>query len=400
MVASKDKTLQGANVLATGLKGVPQLLPAAAVYGANASGKSNLIKALQYMRGVVVDSAAMAPNQTFAVQPFRLHREFLNEPTEFEISFILDKTRYQYGFALTSRRITSEYLLVYRSFKPQRWFSRSFDEKSGKDIYEFSASLKGFKNLWEKATRSNSLFLSMAAYLNSEALQPVFDWFANQLIVFNEFAAPNPDLTVQMLEDADNRKNICNFLASADISIADIEVETRMVPGGRFRVDFLTGKAESQSEESEQKLLRFHHITKEGSAIFDLIDESSGTRNLLFLLGPIFKTLQKGLTLVIDELDVSLHPLLVAELISLFHNRKANQNKAQLIFTSHNTSFLNVPQLLRRDQVWFVEKGQNQASVLTGLQEFSPRKHEAIERGYLMGRYGAIPLFDRTTVAY
>lgn len=396
LVASKDKTLQDTHTLATSLKAVPTLLRSAAVYGANASGKSNLIKALQYMRGVVAESAVIQPGQTFSVQPFRLDDKSASEPTEFEITFLLEGVRYQYGFSLTSQRVVSEHLLVYKAFKPQRWFERHFDADAGKDVYEFGPGLKGPKNLWEGATRANALFLSMAVQLNSEALRPVFDWFVNRLVIFNELAQLNQQVSIQMLKQAEGRREICNFLTAADISIADIDVVTRKVPGQAVHFDLVAGKTEVRAEEMEEHQLRFYHATEHGKAVFDLADESNGTRNLLFLAGPVLDILNKGLTLVIDELDTSLHTLLVRELVRLFHRPDVSTGGAQLVFTTHDTSLLDAPDLFRRDQVWFVEKDHDQASSLVSLSEFSPRKNEALERGYLIGRYGGVPFLSHT----
>lgn len=395
LVASKDRNLLETNTLATGIKASPTLLRSAVVYGANASGKSNLIKALQYMRGVVAESATVIqPGQTFSVQPFRLDSEFISQPTEFEITFLLDGVRYQYGFALTAQRIVSEHLLVYKAFKPQRWFDRHFDANTGKEIYAFGPGLKGSKNVWEGATRANSLFLSMAVQLNSEQLRPVFDWFINRLVIFNEVSPLAPQFSVQMLQQSEKRKEICDFLTAADISIADIDVVTKKVPGQAVHFDRITGKTEVRTEEIEENQLRFHHMTEHGKAVFDLADESNGTRNLLFLTGPVLDILNRGLTLVIDELDTSLHTLLVRQIVRLFHQPEINTGGAQMIFTTHDTSLLDAPDLLRRDQVWFVEKERNQASSLVSLSEFSPRKNEALERGYLMGRYGGVPFLS------
>lgn len=397
LVASKDKSLEDTHTLSTGLNAAPKLLRSAVVYGANAGGKSNLVKALQYMRGVVLESATVIqPGQTFAVQAFRLDAVSATQPTEFEVTFILGDVRYQYGFAMTPQRIVSEHLLVYKAFKPQRWFERRLDADSGRDVYEFGPGLKGAKNLWEGATRPNALFLSMAVQLNSEALRPVFDWFSNGLVIFNEQAQLSPQTSIQMLKQAGGRQQICAFLTAADISIADIEVVTRKVPGQSLHFDLVAGKTEVRSEEVEEHQLRFSHVTGAGKAVFDLMDESNGTRNLLFLAGPVLDILRKGLTLVIDELDTSLHTLLVRELVRLFHRPETNTGGAQLIFTTHDTSLLDAPDLFRRDQVWFVEKDQDQASALVALSEFSPRKNEALERGYLMGRYGGVPFLNPT----
>ena len=397
LVASKDKTLGDTNVMSTGLKAAPGLLRSAVVYGANAGGKSNLIKALQYMRGVVLESATVIqPGQTYGVQPFRLDDLSASEATEFEVTFIVAGVRYQYGFAITSQRIVREHLLVYKAFKPQRWFDRHFEADSGKDVYEFGPGLKGAKHLWEGATRPNSLFLSMAVQLNSEAMRPVFDWFATALVIFNEQAKLSPQTSIQMLQQAEGRKQICAFLTAADISISDIEVITRKGPGQAVHFDLDANKTEIRSEEIEEHQLRFSHVTERGRAVFDLMDESNGTRNLLFLTGPVLDILTKGLTLVIDELDTSLHTLLVRELVRLFHKPDINTGGAQLIFTTHDTSLLDAPNLFRRDQVWFVEKDKDQASTLVALAEFSPRKNEALERGYLIGRYGGIPFLNHS----
>jgi uncharacterized protein len=395
LVASKDKTLRDTHTQATGITATPTLVRSAVVYGANASGKSNLVKALQYMRNVVMESAtAIQPSQTFAVQPFRLDPDSANQPTAFEVTFLLDGVRYQYGFAMTAQRIVSEHLLVYKAFKPQRWFARHFDADTGKDVYEFGAGLRGSKNVWEGATRQNALFLSMAVQLNSDALRPVFEWFVHRLVIINEQAQLNPHMSIGMLTQVQGRKGICNFLSAADISIADINVETRKVPAQAVHFDLAAGKAEVRSEETQESTLRFHHVTEHGKAIFDLADESNGTRNLLFLAGPVLDILSKGLTLVIDELDTSLHTLLVRELVRLFHKPEINTAGAQLVFTTHDTSLLDAPDLFRRDQVWFVEKDRDQASALVSLSEFSPRKNEALERGYLMGRYGGVPFIN------
>ena len=396
LVASKDKTLLDSHTQSTGLKAAPHLLRSAVIYGANASGKSNLIKALQYMRGVVVESATVIkPGQTYdRLRPFQLDSGSASEPTEFEITFIFEKVRYQYGFAMTKERIVSEHLLVYKAFKPQKWFERHFDEKSGKDVYIFGSGFKGSKNLWEGATRQNSLFLSMAAQLNSEVLRPVFEWITQRLVIFNEISPLIPEVAMRMLKQDEQRKAIRQFLLAADISIADIEVVTKKVSGRTISFDLTTGRREEGPTEHEVDELKFHHETESGRAVFDLNDESSGTRNLLFLVGPVMDILNRGITLVVDELGNSLHTHLVQALIRLFHRPDINVGGAQLIFSTRDASLLDTDGLFRRDEIWFVEKKKDQSSELYGLTEFSPRKNEALERGYLQGRYGAIPIIS------
>ena len=394
LVAAKDKTLQEFNVVASGVKAAPFLLRSAVIYGSNASGKSNLIRALQFMRGVVIESAsAMKPDQPFNVQPFLLDAESSAQPTAFEITFILDGIRHQYGFALTAQRITREHLLVYKAAKPQQWFKRTFDQAAGKDVYELGPGLRGDKSLWERTTRPNTLFLSMAAHLNSEQLLPIFNWFANKLAILNDITPLNPEYSINMLRSPEGKQAICRFLSSADISVADINVVPRKVSGQTIHFDVAAGKTEIKSNEQEVNELQFHHVTNQGKAVFGLGDESMGTRNLLFFAGPVLDVLDKGLTLVIDELNNSLHPLLVRRLVEMFHNPEINIHGAQLVFVTHDTSLLDT-ELFRRDQIWFVEKDATQASRLYPLSDFSPRKNEALERGYLMGRYGALPFFS------
>jgi AAA15 family ATPase/GTPase len=391
LVADKDKSLQESNTMPSGIKAAPTLLRSMAIFGPNAGGKSNLIKALQFMRAVVAESASvMQPGQTFHTQSFRFEGTSVAQPTEFDVSFVLDGIRYQFGFALTAQRITREYLLVYKAFKPQLWFERYFDEESGKDLYDFGTGLKGPKSVWEGATRPNALFLSMAVQLNSEQLQPVFAWFVNQLAIFNEITPLGQHFSIEMLRKPEGKRAICDFLTSADISISDIEVVTRKVSGQAVHFDVAAEKTEVRNEEQEVHELLFHHVTDHGEAVFSLGDESMGTRNLLFLTGPVLEILDKGMVLVVDELGSSLHPLLVRRLVELFQNSRFNKKGAQLIFTSHDTSLLD-QDLFRRDQIWFVEKDRDQASKLYPLSDFSPRKNEALERGYLMGRYGALP---------
>lgn len=396
LVATKDSTLEETNTLATGIKSIPRLLPSTVIYGPNAGGKSNLIKALQYMRGVVMESATLLQaGQTFALQPFRLAASSATAPTEFELTLELGAVRYQYGFSMTPQRIVHEYLLVYKSFKPQKWFERRYDSRQDQDIYTFGAGLKGQKNLWESATRPNSLFLSMAVQLNSEDLRPVFDWFARGLLIFNEKAALNTQASILLLKEAEGKRRILDFLATADISIADIEVVTKTVTGRKVRYDVAAEKTKVSTEEFEENRVRFTHVTDHGEATFELDDESHGTRILLFLAAPVLDVLDKGRTLVIDELDTSLHTLLKRELVRMFHRPGINRKGAQLIFTTHDTSLLDAPHLLRRDQIWLVEKDLDQASRLTALSEFSPRKSEALEKGYLCGRYGGIPFLPQ-----
>lgn len=391
LVASSDKTSEAENVVATGIKSVPRILRSAGIYGANASGKSNLVRALQLFRGIVKDSASLQVGQTINVQPFRLDPVTEKQPIEYEATFILDKVRYQYGFSLTAQRILSEWLIVYKTTQPATWFERTFNERTGKYDYKFSSQLLGAKAVWSDATRDNALFLSTAVQLNSEQLLPIFDFIARGFVVFENGTSPLPEYTVSHISK-NQAATVTEFLGAADISIADITLKPHQGFQTAARIDPTTGKIETvKSEQREVLLPVFHHTAPAGSAVFDLVDESEGTQKLFSLAGPLFDILQRGQLLIVDELDRSLHALLVRHLIAMFQNPDVNTGGAQLIFTTHDTSLLD-GDLLRRDQIWLTEKDADQSSRLYPLSDFSPRKNEAIERGYLSGRYGGVPI--------
>lgn len=391
LVASSDKTSEATNVIATGNRSVPRVLRSACIYGANAGGKSNLVRAVQLLRGIVKDSASLQAGQEINVQPFRLDPTTAKKPIEYEVTFLLGGIRYQFGFTLTARRILSEWLVVYKTTQPATWYERTFDFKSQKYDYKFSTQLLGAKSVWSEATRDNALFLSTAVQLNSDQLRPVFDFLARSLVVFENGTTPIPDYTISHI--AKNKADaVKQFLATADISIDEIALKTQQGFTSGMKVDFATGQMEPMATEpSEIVMPTFRHKARTGTAIFDIGDESEGTQKLFSLAGPLFEILQRGQVLIVDELDRSLHALLVRQLIGMFHDPDVNKSGAQLIFTTHDTSLLE-GELLRRDQVWFAEKDEDQASRLYPLSDFSPRKNEARERGYLSGRYGGVPI--------
>ena len=391
LIASSDTGLAKTHLAPTGLKAAPHALRTAVVYGPNASGKSSLLRALDYLRAVVAESAtAIQPGQTYNVQPFKLDAASAQQPTEFEITFLLSGVRHQYAFAMTPQRIVSESLLVYRSSKPTQLFSRQHIEGDG-DEYEFSTYLTGPRKLWQESTRPNALFLSMAAQLNSEQLSPVFNWIVRNILFLPAGATVLPDVTTELLATEEGRASIREFLSAADISIADVQAVSRK--GMRAQWVMSASGLQASQEEREFLMPVFEHSTPKGSAKFELHDESEGTQRLYGLIAPVLDCLRDGRLLVVDELDSSLHTLLVRRLITMFQTPELNPNGAQLIFSTHDTSLLDHT-LFRRDQIWFTEKDADQATRLYPLTDFSPRKQEAWERGYLAGRYGAVPFFS------
>jgi uncharacterized protein len=393
LIASPDKALLEENTAATDIPALPRAVRSAAVYGPNAGGKTTLLRALLLMRGVVVESAALKPDQTYNVQNFMLDETSRDAPTLFEVTVLLDGVRHQYGFEFTSERIIKEWLLVYHTARPQRWFNRVYDPAKGHDSYEFSAHLAGQKRVWQEATRPNSLFLSMAVQLNSESLQPLFQWFSTSLNVFLDGGHIPHEFSTGMIEAEKSREAIRAMLTAADFGIADIAAKKQKGIQQSFQVNLTTGESESVRVERDVLVPKFQHEARGVTAEFDYHDESQGTQKLYALAGPILDIIDKGYLLVIDELESSLHPLLVRQIVTTFNDPAINTKGAQLIFSTHDSSLLDA-RLLRRDQIWFAEKDESQSSTLTPLSDFSARKDEAFEKGYLSGRYGGVPVLE------
>ena len=369
-----------------------QLLRAAVVYGANASGKSNFLAALEAMRGVVVGSATNQRGDLLPVMPFRLSPETCEAPCEFEAVFILDGVRYQYGFSATSERIHEEWLFAYPKGRAQQWFSREWSEKSKQYEWELGRGLVGEKQLWQKSTRDNALFLSTAVQLNSEQLQPVFDWFTNKLKVAlsSNWA---PAFSASIVEKGEGEK-IVDFIRSADIVIDDIRAETKSLEDALPDDMPKAARKEILDEMKGAKVYEVKTVHKDsgGKGVeFAFDEESDGTQKLFSMAGPWFDVLENGRILCVDEMHAHLHPELVKFLIQLFHSNETNPKNAQLIFTTHETSIMS-QKIFRRDQIWFCERDKNQATSLYPLTDFSPRKgREKLGAAYLSGRYGAVP---------
>ena len=274
----------------------------------------------------------------------------------------------------------------------RQWFSRRLDGSGERYVYEFSAYLTGPRKLWQESTRPNALFLSTAAQLNSDLLGPVARWLVQGLVYLPAGAFIDHAFMTALLESKEGRAAVRDFLATADISIAEVSAVPRK--GLRGQVMFQPGGvAQARQEEGEFLFPIFEHRTEQGSAKFELHEESEGTQRLFSLAAPVLDVLKHGRVLVVDELDRSLHTLLVRRLVGMFHDPVLNPHGAQLVFSTHDTSLLDHT-LFRRDQVWFAEKDGTQGTRIFPLSDFSPRKHEAWERGYLMGRYGAVPMFS------
>jgi len=393
LVANTSNDHSDTHLINSQNQATPHILKSAVIYGANASGKSNLISALSYMRAVVADSATLIQaGQQFNVQRFKFDNSSSQKPSEFEITFILDGIRYQYGFSLLTDRIISEWLLVYKTNKAQVWFDRNYNPKTNEDDYTFSPYLTGEKKLWKRSTRANSLFLSKAVDLNSSALRPIFLWIVQKLNIIGAGDQPIPDFSIALAQLPEGNKQIMSYLAAADLSISGLSLETRKRKEISLKIEGEKPPVHSFIE-SEGFMPIFLHQGTDGSGKLEYPEESLGTQRLFAFAGPIINVLKEGSVLVVDELDGSLHPMIVRFLLSIINSPTHNSNGAQLIFTTHDTTIMNI-EIFRRDQIWFVEKDPAHATNLYPLTDFSPRANEALGKGYLMGRYGAIPFIN------
>ena len=371
----------------------PALLRSTAVYGPNASGKSNFVRALRAMQQSVLGSAsAEQRDKPLPVSPFRLDADSRAEPSEFEVLFVSGGVRYQYGFAATTERVIEEWLLAYPKGRPQRLIERRYDADSRTYEWGGMTKLAGAKKTWREATRSNALFLSTAVNLNSRQLAPAYDWFAKALRIAGPGGLPLTH-SLSLCEDSEGKRKVLEFLAKADIPIDDVQVGDDRVEERRFAQGALDALQDDWGKKHAQmKRPRMVYELADGAKeYFDWTEESGGTRRLFEFAGPISEALEFGHVVVIDELDSHLHPLLAEYLVQLFHSPEFNTGGAQLLFTTHDASLLN-QKLLRRDQVWFCRKDKTRNTRLYPLLDMRPRKgSENLEHGYLSGRYGAVP---------
>lgn len=379
-----------------------RILPIAAVYGANASGKSNFLLAFQYLRSTILDSHAKG-QATGGIKrhPFKLDKTSAAAPSKFDCDFIHEGIRYHYGFEIDDTRVCAEWLCAYPNKRQQLWFSRESDSFSFSEKH-----LKGKNRAIKELTRPNSLFLSAAAQNNHEQLLKIFRYFETNFTIYHPSKLFSLNIRPPAyLDDPEARAFALEFLKMADIGIDNISVDEVVLPGevndwfssltkSLQEVDGDDGTEMAQFlpfEDGTFKTLAFHHKTSDSETVTMLIeDESRGTLALLFMLEPIYAALVKGAVVIVDEIDTSLHPLLSKKILELFTSSRSNPRGAQLFFTTHDTNLLTGT--LRRDEIWFTEKNPHGQTVISPLSDYKTRKTDNFEKGYLQGRYGAIPL--------
>jgi len=395
---SKDEQLDENNVFR--VEGQPALLTSAAIYGRNASGKSNLVRALQFMRQFVLESfGSTEETGSIDVEPFRLNTATVDQPSHFEIVFVSEGVRYRYGFEATKERVTGEWLYAAPKRSEVLYFRREVDEISlGRSFVKEGRERKQF-------TRPNALFLTVLAQTNTPTAQKLLRWFRSKLGIASSIFDEGMRFYTQLrLLEGRNVNPIVQLVTAADTGVEGL----RAVPSKRDETPhFPDGmppevRAALTTVLTHPDNLRIDVSTRhtvydaDGQAVdqteFDLDEqESEGTRKLFALAGPLSSALGSGQVVVIDEFDARFHPLLTRQIIDLFNHPSTNPKHAQLVIVTHDSGLMD-NRRMRRDQIWFVEKDSKGASTLYSLAEFKGiRNDKDYERGYLEGRFGAIP---------
>jgi len=384
------------------------LLKSTIIYGNNASGKSNLLNAIGFMRATVLNSFrdALMENseRTFPLEKFVLSSKTENESSFFEILFIHNEIKYRYGFEIDYDKIIAEWL-YHTTTKEVYLFKRSF-QKIEVNKTSFREGLGK-----EYDVKENVLFLTLLATLGKEISTNIVDWFKECNFINGIHDRGHKRYTIDKLKSDNNFFNwVLHFIKYLEISnlstteedVNDIDLEIlKQKEKDEEIINLLTSIHKIQSKQPKRDLLiTYHRKYSEDNVLIDSVpfnfdkQESEGTKKLLYLLGPWYDTLQNGKVLLVDELDSRLHCHLTLRLIDFFHN--FNKNRAQLICAVHDISLLN-KEVFRRDQIWFVDKNQFGASQLISLADFKTdkvRNKSAFDKNYLQGKYGAIPYFD------
>ena len=360
----------------------------AVFYGANGSGKSNILKAYNMMRNLVLNKdKVMLSTDRLKINTFKLSTESEDDTSAFDICFIYNKKKFKYGFEYDENIVYSEYLFVYETIQPTLIFEDDLDEDEGK------IKCTKYKSLSQKKHLKNTLFLWDVDREDIEEAHEVLNWFKETIYIeFSNARNVNPSYWNNLTKP--DVKNIFQiFIHDADFGIKDIYQDSRPVMDVYDKIPNLPKNSIAEEitvKTTHAKLDEDNNfIGDEKFNLFD--DESLGTQKYFYAIGPIINALKNGSTLFLDELDASLHPILTRRLVELFNNKEINGKGAQLIFTSQDTNLLDQT-LFDKEQIWFVEKDEYGASHLTGLSEYRDiRKQEKIEEKYIKGKYGAIP---------
>jgi AAA15 family ATPase/GTPase len=376
------------------------VLPAAGIFGANASGKTNLLRVMDDMRRIVLNSFKTTSRSSRIPQhPFRLDPDAENAPSEFCVDLVLNGIRHEYGFRVDDTKVIEEWAHRYTHGKVSTLFRRK-----GNNVDLIGELNRAKGRAVREILRPNSLFLSAAAAADHPDFVPLYEWFGSNLILCEANNRPARWLyTARLLARDDSRARVLDMLHAADLGIIDAHtrsLDPEIMERLKKALQALNDSEELASFElAEDSLVNvtLSHRGSRDSVDFEVADESLGTLVWLGLVGPVLDALSHGTVLLADEIESSLHPALVAQLVRTFQDKASNPNSAQLIFNSHEAGLLGNStgeRVLGRDQVWFTEKLHDGRTRLYPLSDLNPRIDEAVSRRYLAGRYGATPIIS------
>ncbi|WP_046743228.1 AAA family ATPase [Kordia zhangzhouensis] len=395
LTATSLTELRSTNLYDTPLKNLT-LLRSMVIYGANSNGKSNLFKAINFARKLIINSSKDSQSdEPINVQPFSLSTETLENPSFFELVFIHDKIKYRYGFEVDATEIHKEWLYATAKSKEQLLFERSFqDIRITKKYDDASHNLTSI-------TRKNALFISVCAQFNIPTGMAILKAVSRIQYISGMQDRFTVNFTIDMMDDPEKKKYIDNFIAGADLGFTETKVERfklteEILEKGNVPKEIRKMILENDEENvivSTKHVVYDENHNEVDNIYFNLfVNESLGTGKYVALSGPIIDTLLHGKTLIIDEFDAQLHPHLSKAIIELFHSKENNPFGAQLIFASHNSSLINSKRkLFRRDQVMIAEKNTYGITSLESLYDKKIRKDASFEKDYLEGKYDGIP---------
>lgn len=375
-----------------------RLLPVAAIYGANSSGKSNIFKAMGLFRLLIIRNSKIDPDDIVFQDPFLLNAQTEKAPTVFEIQFLLEGVVYRYGFEYLPAEVVSEWLYE-KEVKPYARERCLFQrEKQEIDISSeyFSEGLQWVDNIKKL---KNRLFLSYVYHNGGDLSKKLIEYLYHCNTISGFDGDGYEHVSFKMIEhQSEGYQEALELFKRLDLGFSAIEVEEKEVSEELKKSLSLNQNIDSQERQKARIFETFttHNVYDKDAQAIELVKflatiyESDGTNKIISLSGPLFNTLLHGHVLFVDELDAQLHPILTRAIVRLFMDKETNPKGAQLVFTTHDTHLLD-KDCLRRDQVWFTEKDATEASDLYSLLEFKERNDRNFEKNYIQGRYGAIP---------
>lgn len=373
-----------------------ELLQSAIIYGANASGKSNFLKAMAFMRRVVLNlDKVILSTDKLLHYPFQLSTETEESSSSFEMVFFINETKYRYGFEMDDNTVYSEWLYADENGKESKLFYKDIDED------ELYVNRIKFKEGLKLKVSKNQLFLWKCDQEGGEISASILKWFSRLNMIDGMENEQYISEAMRQMENEKFKKELVSLIKTADIGIEDVLLDEEEIPRSVIEEMPLPTELKKQFLDSDSlkrvSLLTHHKKYDEnnneiGITTFELDkEESKGTQKFFKMSAPILNTLREGKMLIIDELDASLHPMLTQHLIKLFHNKRINKHNAQLIFATHDTNLLH-NSMFRRDQIWLTQKDKYGATELYSLAQFkNVRKNEDFEKKYIQGKYGAVP---------